>query len=157
MSGKLEFGCDYLNIMRNLELRGAPDEVGDPVADAAARMFLLHWGFSVIEIDETNKLFWDRVRNNSLESDLLKVIDRVYDHIKDDKVAQERLVTELAAIGDMDLQVNDEERVFVNYFRDKLDMKPSEFNALCSRGTDWAVALNYFGDEYLNYHNSSQK
>lgn len=76
-------------------------------------------------------------------------------YVKDDKVSQERLVTELAAIGFMDMKITDEERAYINSFQGFFDMKPSEFNALCEHGSSWAIALNYFGDEYMRAKTSS--
>ena len=152
MNGKLEFGCDYLNIMRNLELAETPKRELDPIEDAAARLFLLNWGLSITEIDDANQLFWDRAQNNSLEVDLNKVIDRIYNHIVGDRGAVERFVIELAAIGFMDANVTNDEDAYVLYFKDKFDFKQSEFMALCSKGTDLSIALNYFGDAYMKAH-----
>ncbi len=151
MSGKMEFGCDYLIIMRNLVMQST--DKNDFVADAAARLFLLQWGFSVIEIDEVNKLFWDRVNSGTLEDDLLVVAGRIAKHIENDKDAQNRLVVGLAAIGLMDGNVTDAEAGFVRHFQGVLDLKPSEFSALCAKGEDWAIALSFFGEQYLQSKN----
>jgi len=155
MNGKLEFGCDYLQIMRSLEAVGDTNGKWDPVADAAARLFLLQWGFSIQEIDDANKLFWDRLQKNALENDLDVVATRIADHIHDDRPAQERLVQQLAAVGEMDLKVNDEEQNFVGYFRDKLDMRQSEFTKLCEQGEAWAIALDFFGQQYAKNRKAS--
>jgi hypothetical protein len=156
MKGKIEFGCDYLNIMRSLEYAGSPREV-DLVADAAARVFLLNWGFSVEEIDEANSLYLERLKKNELEGDLSKVAKRIADHIAQDKTAQDRLVTELAAVSCIDDNVTSDEAQFVKWFEDILDIRPSEFAALCDRGFDWAVALKFFGDAYADRRSASTK
>ncbi|MEK9137108.1 MAG: hypothetical protein AAB393_08295, partial [Bacteroidota bacterium] len=141
MNGKLEFGCDYLQIMRALEFQHDTEGKFDPVADAAARLFLLQWGFSLQEIDDANKLFYDRAQSQKLENDLGVVAKRIVDHIRNDRPAQERLVMELAAVGAMDRNVNENEVSFVQVFQNMLDMKSSEFFALCNQGQAWAHAL----------------
>ena len=152
MKGKIEFGCDYLNIMRSLAWA---DGEWDPVEDAAAKMFLLSWGFSLEEIDEANALYLERLNKDALESDLYKVAKRIADHIAQDKAAQDRLVTELAAVGAIDRDVTGEEREFVEWFQHLLDMRPSEFAALCIQGEALAIALNYFGDAYADRRSAS--
>jgi len=149
MSGKIEFGFDYLVLVRNLQWQGRnPSDGLDPVDDAAARLFLLQWGFTLKEIDEVNNVFWDRARTSSLPTDLLAVAKRIADHVNENKDAKERLVVELAAIGAMDGNVSPDEGRFVYNFRDLLDMRPSEFDALINQGTGWAIGLNFFGQEF---------
>jgi hypothetical protein len=150
MSGKIDFGCDFLNIMRNLELKGK-DKSLNPVSDAAASLFLVQWGFSIEEVDKANALFWDKVESKKLENDLTVVAKRIVDHISGDHAAQERLVIQLAALGDMDYDINEEEVSYVKWFEELLDMKPSEFYSLCERGEALAVALNFFGAKYREY------
>ena len=148
MTGKLEFGCDYLDLMRWLETQGSKNM--DPVTDTAVRLLLLQWDFTLEEIDEANKQFWERLNAGTLPNDLLTVAKRITDYIKDDKTAQERLIIELAAIGYMDMNVNNGENTYVTWFQDLLDIKPSEFQALCTQGMNWAIGLNFFGNEYAN-------
>lgn len=148
MSGKISFGCDFLYLMRELQLRSSESGELDLISDAAARLFLVEWGFSVEEIDETNKLFWDRVNSESL-GDLLPAMQRVVEHVSKDPSAQERLVMQLAAIGSMDFSVTAQEGSFVSSFQEAFDLRPSEFNALCQRGWELAVALDFFGMQYL--------
>jgi hypothetical protein len=156
MNGKLKFGCDYLNIMRNLEVKAKPkyDAPLNPVSDAAARLFLLNWGFSKKEIEDANQLFWDRFNNKNLD-DFAKVIDRVIDFIKDDKVAQERFFVELFAIFFMDAPISKDalsEEVkdyFSHFIIDILNMKESEYTPLVYKGKDLALALNIFGYEFI--------
>jgi len=147
MKGKLEFGCDYLQIMRELISRGG-SENPDPIADATAKLFLLQWGFTVEEIDQSNKLWFDRLSAKELENDLLVVINRIKDYIKDDRPAQERFIIEMAAVGAIDAKVTDDEAGFVRGFLEIFDLRPSEFQELCKQGSDWSIALNYFGKEY---------
>jgi hypothetical protein len=150
MKGKTEFGCDYLNIMRNLELKAKTDGEVDPVADAALLLFLVNWGFTKNEISEVNKLFFDRYKDISLvEANLSKAIDTVIDYIKEDKAAQERLFIELVSIATIDNEANENEQAFLVYFRDILGIKPPEINALVNKGGDLTTALNYFGNTFI--------
>jgi hypothetical protein len=151
VSGKLEFGFDYLYLMRNFEMRGLEPESKQPfnrVEDAAARLFLLQWGFSVEEIDAANKLFLDRLEHHALERDLKVVVDRLVEYVKTDPVAQERLVVQMAALGALDANVTKDEAEFVMLFQNLLDMRQSEFKRCLDQGADWAIALGYFGSVY---------
>lgn len=148
MNKKIEFGCDYLHVMRNLESWREKEEF-DPRADAIARLFLLQWDFSVEEIDEANHLYLDRVNGKSLDDDA-KVTERLIAFVKEDKAATERLVIELVAVGAVDDHVTEGEGNFVRSFRDRLDLRPSEFNVLIKKGVDWAHALAFVGSEYAD-------
>jgi hypothetical protein len=147
VSGKIEFGVDYLTIMRFLQSKGHPNGF-DPVDDAAAKLFLLQWGFSVEEIDAANAEYVQRLNNQTLGNDIFPIAKRLSDHIKGDEESKDRLVIELAAIGLMDANVTNDEDMFVSAFQNLLDMKPSHFQALTKVGNDWAIALNYFGTEF---------
>lgn len=118
------------------------------ISDAAARLFLIEWGLSVEEGDKANALFWDRVRDETL-GEFLPAYRRIVDHVSKDRAAQERIIIQLAALASMDFKVEDKEATFVRWFRDEFDLRPSEFTNLCQRGWDLAVALDYFGREYL--------
>lgn len=151
MRGKIKFGFDYLVLMRNLQWKGRSSSDGlDPVDDAAARLFLLEWGFTNQEVDETNKIFWERARANALPTDLLPVAQRVTEYLKGDRNAQERLIIQLAAVGSMDGIVTPDEGLFVLWFRDLFDLKPSEWEALANRGEELAVGLNFFGKTFAS-------
>ena len=148
MSGKISFGCDFLYLMRELQLRASESGELDLVSDAAAKLFLIEWGFTVEEVDEANKLFWDRVSSESL-GEFFAAIQRVVEHAGKERSAQERLVIQLAAIGSMDFNVTPMEESLVSGFQEAFDLRPSEFNALCDRGWNLAVALDFFGTQYL--------
>jgi hypothetical protein len=151
MSGKIAFGVDYLVLMRELVVRSTNQ--GEPIdlpSDAAARFFLLQWEFSPDEIDQANRIYWEMCNNNNLPQDLYPVAKRIADHIMDDPVAQQRLVVELAAIGTMDGSVTPAENQYVYWFRDILDMRPSEFQSLLARGYSMAIGLNYFGQVFAS-------
>ena len=152
MTGKLEFGCDYLDLMRWLETQGSKNM--DPVTDTAVRLLLLQWDFTLEEIDEANKQFWERADKGSLGDNLLTVMKRVTEYIKDDKPAQERLIIELAAVAFMDGNITKEEGDFVSVFQYLCDMKTSEFHALCTQGINWAKGLIFFGNEYAKAKSS---
>ena len=160
MSGKLNFGRDFFYIMRELMWRGKkPDQTASQdnsliVPEASIRLFLIQWGFSVDEIDEANAMFWKQYESDSLE-DLPIVIERVVDHLSNDIEAKERLLVQMAAIGLLDFDVTEDEASFVQGFQDLLDFRPSEFTKLASKGNDLAIALNYFGNEYVKAKSKS--
>lgn len=147
MSGKTDFGVDYLTITRFLVMKGH-DGGFDPVDDAAAQLFLLQWGFTVEEIEAADNAYRQKAADGTLGTDIFPIVQRLVDYIKDDESAKDRLVTELAAIGLMDGNVTQDEDVFVTAFRDLLDLRPSQFHSLTEAGKDWAIALNYFGNEF---------
>jgi hypothetical protein len=151
VNGKILFGVDYFQLARNIEVRGfhSPDDRISASEDAAAKLFLLQWGFTTEEIDQANQVFWDKAENGKLDDSLLPVIDRIKKFIGNDIEELERLVTELAALGLMDYDITDEERGFMSLIQDEFDLKPSEFQDLCQKGNQWAIALNYYGDEYM--------
>ena len=63
-SGKIMFGVDYLNLMRWMQWPGeneSYDEKKRGIVDGIARLFLLHWDFSIEEIDEANAAFWEKL------------------------------------------------------------------------------------------------
>lgn len=153
MTGKIEFGVDFLYLCRDFISRSANpneevDEIDRAISDVAARLFLLLWGLSVDEGDEANQKFWERVNNNSLE-DLDLVVERIVKHLEADRSAQERLIVQLTAIGLMDFDVTEGEKFVVNYLSDKFDFRPSELSDLADQGHSLAVGLNYFGDIYM--------
>ena len=155
MSGKIEFGCDYLYLVRTLIWEAKPESGQDAIPDAAAKLFLLQWGFSVEEVDQANALFFERVNAETL-GEFHPAYERIVAHVSKDRTAQERLVTQLAALGAMDFQVTDGEANFVRWFMDEFDLRPSEFQALCERGWDLAVGLDYFGKVYMETKGSTR-
>ena len=155
MSGKIEFGCDYLHLTRMLIWEAKPESKQDEVSDAAAKLFLLQWGFSVEEVDQANALFFERVNTETL-GEFHPAYQRIVAHVSKDRTAQERLVTQLAALGAMDFQVTDGEANFVRWFMGEFDLRPSEFQDLCQRGWDLAVGLDYFGTAYMENKKGSR-
>lgn len=148
MSGKLEFGCDFLYLTRMLIWESTPDGGPDAISDAAAKLFLLQWGFSVEEVDQANALFFERVNSDTL-GEFNPAYKRIVEHVSKDRAAQERLVIQLAALGSMDFEITNEEANFVRWFMDEFDLRPSEFQDLCQRGWDLAMGLDYFGRAYM--------
>jgi len=146
MSGKVSFGVDYLYIMRDLIMIGN-DQAYNNVCDSVARLFLLDWDLSIEEIDEVNSKFWEKVNNKELE-DLSVVVNRVLAHVNKEKAFQERFTIEMAALGALDGNVNNDEQGFVYSFKDMFDMKQSEFLALLQKGVQRAIALNFVGEQY---------
>lgn len=147
MDNKVEFGCDFLYVMRELQMRSGAGGNLDPVSDAAARLLLVQWGLSIEEGDKANELFWQRVNEGTLDP-LAVAAQRIADGIGGDRGAQKRLIVQLAAVGCMDFDLTDREVSLIGWFRDAFDMRSSEFADLCRQGLDLAVALDYFGTKY---------
>lgn len=158
VNGKILFGVDFLCIALLMAASGLtePNDHISPITISAAKLFLLQWGFTTEEIEQADQIFTEKVNNNGLDGTLNQVIDRVVNFIRDDKEKQERFVIELAALALMDLEVTEREDRFVGKFKDLFDMKPSEFQNLIEIGGHWAIALNYFGDEFMKEKNGSK-
>jgi hypothetical protein len=158
VNGKILFGVDYLNLATTMEIDGvkSPGDPLSPSEDAAKKLFLLQWGFTTEEIDQANHVFWDKVNNKELDATLEPVISRIKKFIGDDKEELDRLVIELAALGLMDFEVTEDERGFMEMIQTEFDLKPSEFQDLCEKGKQWSIALNYYGDEYMNEKNGKK-
>jgi len=153
ISGKIMFGVDYLNLMSWM---GFPDKNEDPkrydqygnLMYAMAQLFLLQWDFSVDEIDETQRLFQEKMANDSLDERISAVIERLVKFIKNDKLAIERLITEMTAIAHVDREISPKENWLADNFKDTFDLAPSEFRRLDKRGIDWVIAFDYLGYQY---------
>ena len=150
-TGKIEFGYDYLVIMRNLINRGikSPEDKYNWYSDAIARFFLLQWAFNVDEIDQSNQLYMERLEKKQLPDNLRPTFNRVVEFVKGETGGIGKFVTELAAIGWLDNKITDDEREYVRQFSDLFDLKPSEFNDLTNRGLDWSIALNFVCEKYV--------
>lgn len=158
-SGKLLFGVDYLNVMRFMEFPDDDKAEGpfSSVVDAVIRLFLLRWDFSVEEIDESNRLFWEKVKANKLEETIDPVINRIVDFIKDDKKAQERLVVEMVTVAHFDKEITKRENWIAERIQKLFDMRPSEFDRLDDIGISWFIALNFLGEAYIEYSKLNPK
>ena len=156
VSGKVLFGVDYLYFMRTMEIEDDDSKKGnmESVVDSVIRFFLLQWGFSVDEINKANQLFWEKIENKKLDSSLQPVLDRIVKFVQDDREKQERLVIEMIAVGSLDNNVTERELWFAEQMRDKFDLRPSEYQALISRGRDWATAVDYLGNSYIEFNKS---
>ncbi len=150
-SGKVLFGVDYLTLMRFMELEDdeADKNTKTNYTDAIIRFFLLQWGFSLTEIDEANRLFFEKANNNELDPKIGTVLDRVVNFVKNDKEKQERLVIEMAAIGLIDNHVSDRESSLMNIFKDEFDLRQSEIQALVKIGSDWSAGFDFISQKYI--------
>ena len=149
MSGKVEFGVDYLLLMRGLMLVATEERDIDPISDAAAKMFLLHWGLTVDEADDANRRWFERMREGNLGK-VSDAVNRIVEHFDGDKHSQEQLVVEIVAIGSLDFKVSDDEAAFVRSFQDEFDFRSSEFEKLVEQGSNLAIGLTYFGSEFAS-------
>jgi hypothetical protein len=158
-SGKISFGCDYLNIMKYMEMPNEKEEYDKDkasIVDAVARLFLLQWDFSVEEVDEACKAFWDKVDSHTLDEMITTVMDRIVIFLKDDKKAQDKFFINLTAVGQMDQTFLDKEGWIPRYFQDKFDIRPSELEQYFKKGFDWRIALDYLGQLYTEYNNNKK-
>lgn len=152
-SGKILFGIDYFNIMLLMEVpdEGKTASEKGPIIGAVMRFFLLQWGFSVEEIDKAWNLFWEKSEKNELDPKVDTVLGRLCNFVKDDREAQERLLLQIAALGQLDKSVSEGEKYYANFFKEQFDFKPSEFNALVQQGYEWCLALDFLGNQYIEY------
>ena len=154
-NGKLLFGCDFFNLMRFMEIPGKENEGYSQekqyvaVTDAVMGFFLIQWGFSVDEIDSSNELFWKKLNENKLDDNINKVIDRIFDFVKNNKVDQEKLIIQMCAIANMNEDVSQDELGLIKYMQEKFDLRPSEFQSLVAKGIDWSMAINFIGKKYI--------
>ena len=154
-TGKISFGCDYLNMMRYMEMPNEKEEYDKDkasVVDAVAQLFLLQWDFSVEEINEANKVFWEKVNSPTFDEKIDTVIDRIVMFLKDDKKAQDKFFIQLTAVAQMDQTFLDKEGWIPRYFQDKFDIRPSELEQYFKKGFDWRIALDYLGERYTEYN-----
>lgn len=153
-NGKISFGCDFLNVMRQMELPNENEQYDKDksnVVDTVAKLFLLEWDFSVDEIDEANRVFWDKVNTQTLDKYISTVFDRIVIFLKDDKKSQEKFLIQLTAVGQMDQTFLDSERATPQYFQEKFDIRPSELKQYFKKGFDWRIALDFLGEQYIEF------
>lgn len=146
MSKKINFGVDFLFVVRSLQIDEKKLKF-DPVTDAASKLFLVDWGLSAEEVDEVNKMFFDKGNSGSLDK-FDVTIERLVNHLKKDKPSTERFIIQVAALASLDFNITEMEATFVNMLKDYFDLRKSELETLLQRGTNLAIALNYFGETY---------
>jgi len=66
---KTQFGIDFLNIMRSLEVmaKDFKNTKKTIFADSAAKLFMVFWDFSITEIEESNRKFLQELNRNNLD------------------------------------------------------------------------------------------
>jgi len=144
---KIDFGSDFLQLMRELQNRASIEGGIDKISDAAASLFLTEWGLTVDEINEANKQYWEKWERNELKRPA-DVYQSMVDFAQHSLPDRHRLITHIAAIVYLDFEVTEEEREFTDLVQELFDMRPSEFNPLLEKGRNLAVALNHFGNVY---------
>ncbi len=151
-NGKILFGVDYYSLIQFTQF---PDEnekydvKKELVVDAIAKLFLLQWDFTLDDIDETCKLYWEKSKAGTLEDNITPAIDRVVDFLKGDKKNQEKLLIEIAAVSQMDDTFIKREGYMRDWLQSKLDFRPSEMEDFYKKGWNWSRALNFVGDKYI--------
>ena len=150
MPGKVRFGCDYLHLMRQLQLQDSNAKQIMPISDAAAKLFLHNWGLEVKDIDEANKLFFEKADKQSLGS-AADALDRIAMHIRGDTDKVEQLIIEAAAIASMDFDFTKEEASIFLIFQSVFDLRQSEIEECIENGYGVAMLLNNFGENFKRY------
>lgn len=146
MNGKINFAVDFINMLglMNIRARGGMS----PISHAATLLFLVDWGLNAVELDEANKVFWDKVNSKSLE-DFPVVADRMTKALKDREEDRKRLMIQMAAISELDADLTPDEISYLKGWGETLDFRPSEVAALYDRGKQLALALTFFGKKFL--------
>lgn len=153
-NGKIMFGVDYYTLMRFMENPDVGEDYDSRkgnVVDAVISLFLLQWDFIVEEINESNKIYWEKFNSRTLDEKISTVVDRIVDFLKDDKKAQEKFLIEMLAVAQMDSTVLKDEIALPQHLRDRFDFRPSEYQKIIDKGWNWQVALNYLGDQFIDY------
>jgi hypothetical protein len=149
-NGKILFGCDFLHLMAQMEFTEYQTEKKyASITATIASFFLLQWGFSDEEIRESKALFLRKCAAKTVDLDIHIVIERIVGLVKNDKSAQERLIIELTAIAVINQEVSEEEKSMAQYFANRFDLSPSEFQRLIKGGIDWANWLTNVGIAYI--------
>ncbi len=146
MNGKINFAVDFINMLGLMNMRAKGGM--NPVSHAATLLFLVEWGLNALELDEANKIFWDKVNDKSLE-DFPVVAERMTKALKDREEDRKRLMIQMAAISELDADLTPEEVTYLKGWGETLDFRPSEVAALYDRGKQLALALTFFGKKFL--------
>lgn len=144
----VEFGFQYLYVLRELQLKGSDKTMLDSVADAAARMFLIGWGLSLDEVDEANRVFWGRLEKNEL-GNLQVALQNLKSRVGGNTSDVHHFIVEACAVAAMDLDLSAGEVGFINVLKDLFDLRQSDVMNLLERGYNTAVGLRFFGNEYV--------
>lgn len=150
-TGKVEFGFLYLYLMRELEFRATPKQGLDATADAACRVLLLRWGISPDEVDEANRLFWERLEKNKL-GELQVAFDKFKKLLHGDTHKIRDFITDAITVSAMDMNLSENEAGFLSVLQNGFDLRQSEVQDLFKIGTNMAVGFNFFGQEYMKAH-----
>jgi hypothetical protein len=141
----IDFGFDFLWTLRELQDRDLDD-----FDDAVIRYLLFDWGVTVETVDEANRLFWQRVKEGTL-GDFRDSLDRIIRAIGSDNDLKNHLVRDLVVVLEIQrVKITNKQKSFLNGFQELLDMKPSEFQSAISRGSEWAMALQFVCRAYAD-------
>ncbi|MDL1912553.1 hypothetical protein FBQ81_17980 [Chloroflexi bacterium CFX6] len=143
----VEFGFQYLYVLRELQLKASDKTRLDSVADAATRMFLIGWGLTPDEVDEANRVFWSRLEKNELGS-LQTALQNLKSRVGRNASDVNHFIVETCAVAAMDLNLSEGEVGFLNVLKDLFDLRQSDVMDLLERGYNTAVGLHFFGSEY---------
>lgn len=141
MNGKVGFGVDFLHAM--LETNTRSKESNGNALPIARVLLVIEWGLSAQEQDEANEVFWKKVKDKTLD-DFSDAATRLIEHVKNIPEAKSKLLADLILITNLDGDLSEDEKEFVQIFGNMLDFRPSEIVKLADRADDMLNALYWF-------------
>lgn len=145
ISEKVAFGCDYVQFVVEIGLRG--QEGFDGKVHALRGLFLLQFGLSVEEIDGSTRLFFKRMQGETLDN-LNSCVQRLKAYVEGKQELKELMLTQFAVMASLADEITEAQRALVNAFAESLDFRPSEINALYAKATGLRAALVIFANEW---------
>lgn len=146
LSGKISFAVDYINLLGLMNLRAKGGM--NPVSHSAILLFLIDWGLTADELDQANQVFWQQVDQKTIDNYEVAA-KRLTAALAHHPVEQKRMMIQLAAIAEMDVDLTQEEITYLKSWGEIFDMRPSEVAALYERGRQLALALTFFGKKFM--------
>lgn len=148
MDTKIRFGIDYLNIMTHANIRSGTDF--NWRAYRLSKMLLCwEWGFTIEEIDETNRMFFQMNDSKSLE-ELSVVGNRVISHLQKNETLKTQFVIDMMMVNLMDAKVSESEKQLTIDFADSLDFRKSEISQMADKAEILIIALSWYAENYNN-------
>jgi tetratricopeptide (TPR) repeat protein len=148
----IQFGSDFLWLAKELRVRGNQNTM-DNFDDATSKYLLFDWGLTPGGVDESSRVFWQRVERGAL-GDFADALKRLSSAINNED-RKAHLVRDVSTILQIQQSsITDQQIAFVNGIQGLLDMKPSEFQAALGRGGDLANALIFICRAYSNSNRS---
>ena len=117
--------------------------------DAVAKYLLVHLGVSVKEVDETNRVFWQKVENGTL-GEFKDALLRISNAVKENEWLKGYIVSSLVTVLEVqESNFTNEQSGLLDLFQSLFDMRPSDFEDAINKGQEWGIALKYVATEYV--------